>query len=145
VTEEVTMTRVMERRELAPRTLSAAVVIGLEPGLGAVSLAALTAVSERLARSIRPWDTIVALGPGTVGVLCNALGSPREVEAVAARLVDAVRAPLAVGDEIEQLGACHGAAVMNEGENEDAVFSRAREAMEQMRATRAQLLGNDTP
>jgi GGDEF domain-containing protein len=137
------MTALLDRRHATPTAISAAVVIGLEPGCREVSLAALAAVAERLERSVRPWDLVVPIGPGVIGVLCAGLTCEREVEAVATRLADAVRAPIAVGEEIYQLGACHGASVAVGEDDRNDAFTRAQDAMHQMRATRALLLGDD--
>lgn len=133
----------IERRQSPSATVSAAVVIGLEPGYGAMSLAALQAVAERLERSVRPWDTVVPLAPGVIGVVCTALTGLREVEAVATRLADAVRAPIAVDDAIHQLGACHGAATMLDDEDQATTLGRAQAAMQLMRDARVSLLGDE--
>ena len=140
------MATVLERRNpQSVTTLTAAVVIGLELRGAELSEDDIQAAAERLARSVRPWDTVVPLGPGVIGVLCTALSTPREVDAVAVRLADALRAPMAVGEEIHQLGVCHGSSEMSDGDTPDAVFTRAQAAMQHMRAARARLLGSDLP
>jgi GGDEF domain-containing protein len=136
---------VLERRRTASPTVAAAIVLGLEPLDRDLVLDDREAAIERLERSVRPWDVVVPLGVSSVAVLCTALTSAREVDAVASRLADVVRAPMAVGDEIHQVGVCLGAAVIDPAEERKEAFARAREAMLRMRATRAALLKGALP
>lgn len=139
------MSTVLERRRTTTPSVAAAIVLGLEPLDRDLCPDDRDAAIQRLERSVRPWDVVVPLGVTGVAVLCTALTSAREVEAVAARLADVVRAPMAVGDEIHQVGVCLGASVIDPAEERKDAFARAREAMLQMRATRVQLLDGGTP
>ncbi|MDQ1711769.1 MAG: hypothetical protein QOE45_1219 [Frankiaceae bacterium] len=125
--------------------VAATFVLGLEAVTGSLTIGDYQVAVQRLERAIRPWDSVVAVAPRTVGVLCSALINEREVEAIAERLADVVRAPMAVGDEVRQVGVCVGAAIVHDGETRDAAFDRAREAMRHMRQARALLVAPDVP
>jgi predicted signal transduction protein with EAL and GGDEF domain len=133
------MTDLMDRQSRVDNAVMAVVVIGLEPLDGVLSISDFQVAVQRLERAVRPWDTVVNLAPRTVGVVCGSLANVREVEAIAARLADVVRAPMAVGDDVHQLGACIGTAVIAEGETSDDGFGRAGAAMRQMREARRAL------
>ena len=139
------MSIVLERRRTASPTVAAAIVLGLEPLDRDIEIDDREAAMERLERSVRPWDVVVPLGTASVAILCTALTSAREVDAVANRLADVVRAPMAVGEEIHQVGVCVGAAVIDPAEERREAFARAREAMLRMRATRTALLKGQLP
>jgi hypothetical protein len=145
VTEEVSMSTVLDRRRTAAPSVAAAIVLGLEPLDRDVSHDDRDAAIQRLERSVRPWDVVIPLGTTSVAILCTALTSAREVDAVAARLADVVRAPMAVGEEIHQLGVTLGAAVIDPDEERKEAFARARAAMLEMRARRVQLLNRGVP
>jgi K+-transporting ATPase A subunit len=145
-TEGVLVMADTERR--APGTgtaIAAAFVLGLEAPQGELSADDYDGVVQRLERAVRPWDSVLDVAPRAVGVLCTTLTNAREVDAVAGRLADVVRAPLAVGDEIHTLGVCVGSATLAPGEEPSAAFARAREAMQHMREARAGLLAPDVP
>ena len=55
----------------------------------------LVAVGRRLAACVRPADTVARLGGDEFAVLLDALSGPPEAGEVAARLLDALRAPIA--------------------------------------------------
>jgi GGDEF domain-containing protein len=124
---------------------AATFVLGLEAVQGSLTIGDYQVAVQRLERAIRPWDRVVDIAPRTVGVLCSALTSPREIEAIAKRLADVVRAPMAVGDEVHQVGVCVGSAVIEQGEQPVDAFRRAREAMQEMRRARSSLVVPDIP
>ena len=128
-----------------PGTFAAAFVLGLESKQGSLTISDYQVAVQRLERAVRPWDSVVDVAPRAVGVLCSALVSAREVEAVAERLADVVRAPIAVGEEIRSLGVCVGSAKVEPGEEPAMALRRARAAMQQMRQARAGLLAPDVP
>lgn len=135
----------IDRRAPATSSCTATFVLGLEAMQGSLTIRDYQVAVQRLERAIRPWDRVVDIAPRTVGVLCSALTGPREVEAIAKRLADVVRAPMAVGDEVHQVGVCVGSAVVADDEETSAAFRRAREAMQQMRQARAALVQPDVP
>jgi predicted signal transduction protein with EAL and GGDEF domain len=137
---------VIDRRTVSTDTaVAAAFVLGIEARQGQLTIADYQVAVQRLERAVRPWDAVVALAPKTVGVLCSALSSPREVDAVAARLAEVVRAPMAVGDEVHQVGVCVGSAVVAAGEEPKEAFTRARDAMLHMKRARSALVEPDLP
>lgn len=133
------------RDETTTREIAAAFVLGIESIQGSLTIGDYQVAVQRLERAVRPWDSVVNLAPRTVGVLCSALSGPREVDAIAARLADVVRAPMAVGDEVRQVGVCVGSAVVQPGEAPNEAFARARGAMQQMRQARRALVAPEMP
>lgn len=133
------MTDLLERRSPVETAVRAVFVLGLESYQGSLTIGDYQVAVQRLERSVRPWDSVVNIAPRTVGVVCTAVTNVREVDAIAARLVDVVRAPMAVGDEVHQVGVCVGSAVIAEGETDADAIARARESMRQMRAARRAL------
>jgi len=84
----------------------------INDGLGhAAGDAVLIAAGARLAACVRPGDTVARLGGDEFAVLIEDLGDLREAGKVAARIVDALRAPLAVGGAEVTPGASVGVAV----------------------------------
>ena len=134
------MPELLERRHVVDNAVTAVVVLGIEAMQGSLTINDFQVAVQRLERAVRPWDSVLNIAPRTVGVLCTALSNVREADAIAARLADVVRAPMAVGDEVRQVGVCIGTAVLADGEEHTAAFSRAREAMKQMRAARRHLV-----
>lgn len=132
----------MIRTRPGTTTYVAAIVLGIE---GEPTPDEREVAVQRLGRSIRSWDRLVAIGPDRVAVLCATITSAREVDAIAGRLADVVRAPMAVGDDVRTFGVCVGTATFLDGEEPEAAIQRAGEAMEQMRAARAGLLAPDLP
>jgi len=128
-----------------PDAYAAAFVLGLESRQGSLTIHDYQVAVQRLERAVRPWDSVVDVAPRAVGVLCSALTNAREVEAIAERLCDVLRAPMSVGDEIRTLGVCVGSATVEPGEEPVAAFRRARAAMQQMRQARAGLLAPEVP
>lgn len=139
------MTDVDRRGPATETALAAAFVLGLEARQGSLTITDYQVAVQRLERAVRPWDSVLDVAPRAVGVLCTALTNDREVDAIAARLADVVRAPMAVGDEVHTLGVCVGSAKIEPGEEPSAAFARARAAMQQMRQARAGLLAPEVP
>ena len=133
-----------ERRTTVTDTaVAAAFVLGLEARQGTLTVSDYQVAVQRLQRAVRPWDVVIDAGPRAVGVVCTGLVSRREVEALAARLADVVRAPMAVGDEIHSVGVCVGSAELQPGEDQAAALTRAKDAMQEMRRARDGMLVPD--
>ena len=128
-----------------PGTFSAAFVLGLESQQGALTISDYQVAVQRLERAVRPWDSVIDVAPRSVGVLCSVLTNAREVEAIASRLADVLRAPMSVGDDVRSLGVCVGSSRVEAGEEPDDALRRARAAMQQMRQARAGLLEPGLP
>lgn len=134
-----------DRRAGTDTATAAVFVLGLEALQGSMTIGDYQVAVQRLERAVRSWDTVVAIAPRTVGVICTCMSGPREVDAVAKRFADVVRAPMAVGDEIRQVGVCVGSALVNPGEDTKDAISRARESMQHMRDARRSLIAPDFP
>ncbi|HEX8002934.1 MAG TPA: diguanylate cyclase [Mycobacteriales bacterium] len=135
------MPELLERRhQSVDNAVTAVIVLGIEALQGSLTISDFQVAVQRLERAIRPWDSVVNLAPRTVGVLCTSLSNAREADAIAARLADVVRAPMAVGDAVRQVGVCVGSSVVEAGEEPGDAFGRAREAMRRMRAARRSLV-----
>ena len=135
-----------DRRATPQSTTTAAVfVLGLEALQGSMTIGDYQVAVQRLERCVRSWDTVVAIAPRTVGVICTCMSGPREVDAVASRFADVVRAPMAVGDEIRQVGVCVGSALVAPGEDPKEAIARARASMQAMRDARRALVAPDVP
>lgn len=135
----------LDRRSDVVTAIAATFVLGLEPVDGTLTVADYQVAVQRLERAVRPWDSVVALAPRVVGVLCTALSGPREVDAIARRLSDVVRAPMAVGDAIRTIGVCVGSALVEPGEAAAGAFDRAADSMRTMRDARASLVAPVPP
>ena len=131
------------RTSVSDTAVAAAFVLGLEAKAGSLTVSDYQVAVQRLQRAVRPWDTVIDVGPRTVGVVCSGLVSHREVAALAARLADVVRAPMAVGDEIHSIGVCVGSSELQPGEDQAAALARAKEAMHVMRRARDGMLVPD--
>ena len=125
--------------------ISAVFVLGIEAKQGSLTVSDYQVAVQRLGRAVRPWDSVMDVAPHAAGVLCTGLVSEREVDAIATRLADVVRAPMAVGDEIRTVGVCVGSALVRPGEDTAAALDRAKAAMRQMRHARAGLLAPELP
>jgi diguanylate cyclase (GGDEF)-like protein len=98
--------------------------------------ALLQTVSERLSAVLRPGDTAARLGGDEFAVLLEDIGGPADAELVADRLIDAVRAPVRLGDVDAIVGASVGIAVSIAGadpaddllRNADFAMYRAKSA-----------------
>ncbi|MFN0090860.1 MAG: diguanylate cyclase domain-containing protein [Acidimicrobiales bacterium] len=101
----------------------------------------LIEVAARLAQVVRPGDTVARLGGDEFTVLCSDVG-PGQADVVAARLADAVRAPMRVPGVSEAISPAASVGVTVIGEDEAsaaALLARADEAM--YRAKRAKRAG----
>jgi hypothetical protein len=143
--EERAVTELDRRANTVTREIAAAFVLGIEAVEGSLTIADYQVAVQRLERAVRPWDSVVSIAPRTVGVLCSALSGPREVDAIAKRLADVVRAPMAVGDDVRTVGVCVGSAVVQPGEVPSEAFQRARSAMQHMKQARASLVAPEMP
>src|SRR4051812_20337731 len=136
----------LDRRSDVVTAIAATFVLGLEPAEGSLTGGDYQVAVQRLQRAVRPWDAVVPLAsPRTIGVLCTALSGPREVDAIAVRLADVVRAPMAVGDAIRTVGVCVGSALVEPGEAAAEAFDHANDRMTQMRTARASLVAPEVP
>lgn len=139
------MTDTDRRTTMTATTFAATFVLGIEATEGQLTVSDYQVAVQRLERAVRPWDSVVDVAPRSVGVLCTALTNARETDAIAKRLADVVRAPMAVGDEVRMLGVCVGSSLVEPGEEPAAAFRRAKAAMHQMRDARAGLLAPEAP
>ena len=90
----------------------------------------LRVVSERLAGVLRPGDTAARLGGDEFAVLLEDIAGPADAEIVAGRLIDAVRAPIRLGDVDALVGASVGIALAVAGnERADDLLRNADFAM----------------
>jgi len=137
------MPELLERKVPTDTAVTAVIVLGVEAMQGSLTIGDFQVAVQRLERAVRPWDSVVNIAPRTVGVLCTSLSNAREVDAITRRLAEVVRAPMAVGDEVRQVGVCVGHAIMEPGEDHTAAFARARDAMRQMRSARQTLVVPD--
>jgi len=96
----------------------------------------LRVVSARITEILRPGDTAARLGGDEFAVLIEDLAGPDDARAVADRLIDAVRAPIRIGDADALTGASIGIALSTAGEarpadllrNADFAMYRAKSA-----------------
>ena len=90
----------------------------------------LRAVSERLAGVLRPGDTAARLGGDEFAVLLEDIAGPEDAQVVAGRLIDAVRAPVRLGEVDAIVGASVGIALSEDGvERADDLLRNADFAM----------------
>ena len=71
----------------------------------------LRAATDRIAASVRPNDLVARLGGDEFAVLCSAVSTPAEAEAIADRLIEAVAQPIDIGEHRVQVGVSIGIAV----------------------------------
>ena len=68
----------------------------------------LVEVAARLRQAVRPTDTVARLGGDEFAVLCEGLADEMQALPVAERILDALRAPVALGDHHVVVGASMG-------------------------------------
>ncbi|MFL5798064.1 MAG: EAL domain-containing protein [Actinomycetota bacterium] len=89
----------------------------------------LRAVGDRLITSMRPSDTVARLGGDEYVVLCEDLALPEDVEGVASRLNEVLRAPFDLSGIQASITASVGVAVARQGDTGESLISRADQAM----------------
>jgi diguanylate cyclase (GGDEF)-like protein/PAS domain S-box-containing protein len=75
----------------------------------------LCAVAERLSAAVRPGDVVARLGGDEFAVLCPGVADADELASIAARLIEHIRAPLAIEGLALEVGASVGVAVAPAG------------------------------
>jgi diguanylate cyclase (GGDEF)-like protein len=90
---------------------------------------ALVIVAERIDRVLRPSDRAGRLGGDEFVVLCPGLVDATVARSVAARIVDAISAPLALRDGMAEISACIGVARAGVGDTPASLIAAADVAM----------------
>lgn len=92
--------------------------------------AALKTVAGRLRGAVRKADTAARIGGDEFVVLLEEITAPDDAELVAAKIVDAIRAPMTWHGETMQVGASIGISVYpSDATTPDAMLTRADDAM----------------
>jgi diguanylate cyclase (GGDEF)-like protein/PAS domain S-box-containing protein len=86
-------------------------------------------VGERLRSSMRPSDTVARLGGDEFIVLCEDLSTPEDVESVAGRLNDVLRAPFELRGRRAVVTSSIGVAQARLGDTSESLISRTDQAM----------------
>jgi diguanylate cyclase (GGDEF)-like protein len=89
----------------------------------------LAEVATRLRHGVRPTDLVARLGGDEFAVLCPSIGTLDAAGLLADRLVEAVGAPLCLGDIEVSIGLSVGIAALIDGDGPDEVLGRADEAL----------------
>jgi diguanylate cyclase (GGDEF)-like protein/PAS domain S-box-containing protein len=93
----------------------------------------LAAIAGRLAAAVRPGDLVARIGGDEFAVLCERLAHPDDAEAVADRLLDVIRRPIAVPLGNDTLGVEVGASIglteLGSGQPAEAVMASADQAL----------------
>ena len=96
---------------------------------------ALVIVAERIDRVLRPSDRAGRLGGDEFVVLCPGLVDATVARSVAARIVDAISAPLALRDGMAEISACIGVARAGAGDTPASLIAAADVAMYRAKRT----------
>ena len=87
--------------------------------------AVLRAIGDRLRSVVRSTDVVARVGGDEFAVLCAGVSSEAEVEELAARIVDVVRAPIEHDDGVASVGVSVGATVVPGGTDLAALVASA--------------------
>ena len=90
---------------------------------------ALVEIASRITATLRPGDIAARLGGDEFAVLCTNFTEDTEVHQIARRLIDAIEAPMAVGDHAFAVGASVGIAFASPGSAPDALVAAADAAL----------------
>ncbi len=90
----------------------------------------LKIASERLLAAVRTVDTVARLAGDEFTVIVEGLNTPADAEAVATKLVEAMRPPMRIGGALVQVSTSVGLALLEPGDSDPAnLLRRADEAL----------------
>lgn len=90
----------------------------------------LVTVAQRLRNGVRESDTVARLGGDEFVVLLQDSGQPRDISRIAAKVIEAVREPLIIGNSQYQLGVSIGIALFpDHGDSTEHLMQQADIAM----------------
>ncbi|MEO8523328.1 MAG: diguanylate cyclase [Caldimonas sp.] len=90
----------------------------------------LKVVAQRLLASVRSVDTVARLSGDEFTVILEGLAAPADAEAVAMKLVEAMRSPMRLGGSLVQVSTSVGLALLEPGDSDPAsLLRRADEAL----------------
>ena len=90
----------------------------------------LKIAAERLVASVRGVDTVARLAGDEFTVILESPADPTDVEAVAAKLLEALRTPMWIGGSVVRISVSIGVALLEAGETDPAsLLRRADEAL----------------
>lgn len=88
----------------------------------------LKIAAERLLASVRSVDTVARLAGDEFTVILEGLGDPADAEAVATKLLEAMRVPMQLGGTLLRVSVSVGLAFLEAGENDPATLLRRADA-----------------
>ena len=91
--------------------------------------ALLQITAQRLLASVRSVDTVARLSGDEFTVILEGLGDPDDAERVAAKIVEAVRAPMRLGDVAINVSVSLGLALLEAEDDPAGLLKRADEAL----------------
>ena len=91
--------------------------------------ALLQTTAQRLLASVRSIDTVARLAGDEFTVILEGLGDPDDAERVAAKIVEAVRAPMRLGEVAINVSVSLGLALLEAEDDSAALLKRADEAL----------------